>query len=160
MGILTYVVFAVCLLLCGRTHAQPLSGRPAASSTGHAPGHAHCALQHLAHRRGDVRCAVAVVVVLLLLLFSFIHHRSLTRSCSSSCQSLCHCRCQRPCCPAMRCSRASLLPPTHSCLTLLSSSPNRVGRKPCVATPYTPSYLTLLSSSPNRVGRRPCVATP
>jgi len=48
-------VFAVCLLLCGRTHAQPLSGRPAASSTGHAPGHAHWALQHLAHRRGAVQ---------------------------------------------------------------------------------------------------------
>jgi hypothetical protein len=34
---------------------QPLSGRPAASSTGHAPGRAHCALQHLAHCRGAVQ---------------------------------------------------------------------------------------------------------
>ena len=34
---------------------QPLSGRPAASITGHAPSRAHCALQHLAHRRGTVQ---------------------------------------------------------------------------------------------------------
>ena len=34
---------------------QPLSERPAASSTGHAPGRAHCALHHLAHRRGAVQ---------------------------------------------------------------------------------------------------------
>ena len=38
-------------------------------------------------------------------MFSFARHRSLTRSCSSSCQSPCPCRCQRPCCPAMRCSK-------------------------------------------------------